>query len=289
MSPIALTSDFGTTDPFVGIMKGVIACIAPKMPLIDITHAIPPGDIQRGAITLWQAAPHFPAGTIFLAVVDPGVGTSRRAIILRAQEKFFVGPDNGLFSYILAEDEDAHAWEIKIPETSSSTFHGRDVFAPAAAYLAVGKEPSQLGSECQGLVQLPTPIMELTPFKGSSRSEQTNELRGEILTQDQFGNALTSLGRFTPTRDEALRLIPWQGKSIPVVKCSPTKMALKLPDGQILPLVETFSLIPPDKCAVIVGSTGLLEIVANGQSAVELLNLKRGMEVRLQYSVFNQG
>lgn len=286
---IALTTDFGYSDPFVGIMKGVMAGIAPDVPQVDITHAIPPGDIQRGAIVLWQSAPYFPPGTVFLSVVDPGVGTARKAIVLQAQNHIFVGPDNGLFSYLLAEEEGGtgvQAWELtNLPPADmplansfpSSTFHGRDVFAPAAAHVARGGAPSALGARCQELVRLPSPTLEVT---------RDGVVRGEILTRDQFGNLLTSLGRFRPTEDGDLRLVPWIGRSkagnlSAVVKCSPTENSLHLPNGKTLPLVDTFAHIPPGECAALVGSTGLLEIAANGQSAAALLGLKRGAVVEL--------
>lgn len=277
MPLIALTTDFGTTDPFVGIMKGVMAGIAPGVPTVDITHAIPPGDVQRGAIVLWQAAPYFPAGTVFLAVVDPGVGTSRRGIILHAQGQVFVGPDNGLFSYILAGEGDTRAWEIANPRHASSTFHGRDVFAPAAARAALGVGDAT-GAECPNLVRLPSPKLELV---------SPGELRGEIVTVDQFGNTLTSLGRFIPTANGKIKLSPWLGQSLPVVKFSPGQARVTLPSGQTIPLADTFAHIPPGKCAALIGSTGLLEIAANRQSAAEILGLKRGMAVSIQYPISN--
>ncbi|OQY30690.1 MAG: hypothetical protein B6I38_07000, partial [Anaerolineaceae bacterium 4572_5.1] len=196
---ITLTTDFGESDPFVGIMKGVIAGIAPGVPLVDITHAIPPGDIQRGAIVLWQSVPYFPQGTVFLAVVDPGVGTERKGIILHVRGQIFVGPNNGLFSYLLAEGESVRAWEL--------------------VNTSLGDLP-------------PSPSLEIT---------SPQELRGEILTTDQFGNLLTSLGRFIPTKDGQLQLSPWLEQRLPMVKFSPDKARVLLPNGQSLPFVNTFA------------------------------------------------
>ncbi|RLD06100.1 MAG: hypothetical protein DRI56_08540 [Chloroflexota bacterium] len=271
---ITLTTDFGESDPFVGIMKGVIAGIAPGVPLVDITHAIPPGDIQRGAIVLWQSVPYFPPGTVFLAVVDPGVGTERKGIILHVRGQIFVGPNNGLFSYLLAEGESVRAWELVNTSLGdlppSATFHGRDVFAPSAAYAALGVKSTEFGPEHPHLVRLPLPSLEIT---------SPQELRGEILTTDQFGNLLTSLGRFIPTKDGQLQLSPWLEQRLPMVKFSPDKARVLLPNGQSLPFVNTFAHILPGECAALVGSTGLIEIVANRQSAAKILGLERGMAV----------
>jgi len=275
---IALTTDFGEQDPFVGIMKGVIASIAPGIPLVDITHAIPPGDVQRGAIVLWQSAPYFPPGTVFLSVVDPGVGTARKPIILYAHQQIFVGPDNGLFSYLLLEKEPSQAWELlnfSLANSSlSATFHGRDVFAPSAARAALGVYRSEFGPECPNLAQLPFPTLEFT---------SSGELRGEIISTDRFGNLLTSLGRFLPTEDEQLHLFPWLKQALPVVKFTPEKARVLLPAGQSLPLVETFAQVPSGQCAALVGSSGLLEIVANRQSAADILNLKLGERILLKF------
>ena len=276
MPLIALTTDFGYTDPFVGIMKGVIAGLAPGVPMVDLTHAIPPGDIQRGAIVLWQSAPYFPAGTVFLAVVDPSVGTERKGIILYAQGRIFVGPDNGLFSYVLAGEEKPPAWELAnwLPANStpedlppSATFHGRDVFAPSAARAALGVEGPEFGPACPHLTRLPSPTLEVV---------SAHELRGEVISVDRFGNLLTSLGRFLLTEDGQLELSPWLGQALPVVKFPPEKARVLLPSGQSLPFVDTFARIPSGECAALVGSAGLIEIAANRQSAADILNLKRG-------------
>jgi S-adenosylmethionine hydrolase len=141
--PITLLTDFGLQDPYVGIMKGVIAGIAPGSPVADLTHLVPPGDIRAGALALLSSARFFPPGTVHLAVVDPGVGSRRRPIAIRAGAFSFVGPDNGLFTYVARFDEaDTRVVEIANPAyrlpAVSNTFHGRDIFAPAAAHLAVG-------------------------------------------------------------------------------------------------------------------------------------------------------
>ena len=169
MSVIALLTDFGLQDPFVGIMKGVIAGLAPKATVIDLCHEVPPQVVRVGAFFLRQAAPYFPKGTVFCAVVDPGVGGERRALAARSKDHFFVGPDNGLFSWVPLIE----ARELKPVKAASATFHGRDVFAPAAARIARGRWKAVTGERVQP-VSLPAP-------------------RNEILAFDRFGNAVTSV------------------------------------------------------------------------------------------------
>ena len=148
MSLVTLTSDFGYRDHYVGAMKGAILAINPQAAVINLTHAIPTCDIQTGAFTLWHAAREFPSGTVHLAVVDPGVGGARRGLVLRSCEMLWVGPDNGLFHFALS-DPTCEAFEISatelISDTVSSTFHGRDIFAPIAAHLAQGIDPRKVG------------------------------------------------------------------------------------------------------------------------------------------------
>ena len=156
---IALITDFGENDPFVGIMKGVISKIAPGTKMIDITHNIPPGDIQRAAIMLWQSRPYFTPGSIFLTVVDPGVGTSRRGLIGCSADHIFIGPDNGIFSFVM--DSSSEQWELdnqryQLPHPGT-TFHGRDIFAPAAAYTAEGVFGSEFGPVVNDMLRLPKP------------------------------------------------------------------------------------------------------------------------------------
>lgn len=272
--PIALLTDFGLEDPFVGIMKGVIQRLAPECPLIDITHQVPAGDIQRGAITLWQAYPHFPQHTIFLTVIDPGVGTKRKAIYLKANQRIFIGPDNGVFS--LVSSDKSPAWELSNPELqyagTSTTFHGRDIFAPAAAHAALGKDGPSFGPPLDERVQLPEPTLR----------EEDGTVRGEVLTRDQFGNVLTSLGRFSPQSSDTFRFDPWIGSISPRV-IPTTPLRVNLPSGKALPLVQTFAAVDPGQCAALVGSTGLIELVANQASAADLLGLQRGDPVTLAY------
>jgi len=269
---IAILTDFGNLDPYVGIMKGVIESLAPGTKTIDLTHEIPPGDIQRGAFVLWQSAPYFPAGTIFLAVVDPGVGTRRHPLILNTGRNIFVAPDNGLLSFVWGAAP--QAWELFNPALAlpnpRQTFHGRDIFAPAAAHAARGVAGSDFGKPIHNLVRLPNPKLERTV---------EGHLEGQILHADQYGNLVTSLGGFTPTNDEML-FRPWIG-SAKTDQIHLQNAHLRLPNGQLLSFAKTFADIPTNQCGFIVGSTGLLEIVANRQSAANLLNLSDAETITL--------
>ncbi|KPK90190.1 MAG: hypothetical protein AMJ88_16500, partial [Anaerolineae bacterium SM23_ 63] len=162
---IALLTDFGEQDVYVGIMKGVINGIAPHANMIDLTHSVPPGDIHKAAFELYQAVSYFPLGTIFLVVVDPGVGTARRPVALSWPERICVGPDNGIFTYLLATRGEPTSVELRSSayrlKEVSNTFHGRDIFAPAAVHLACGVELEELGPPAKDLFRIPLPRLEL--------------------------------------------------------------------------------------------------------------------------------
>lgn len=271
---IALLTDFGTSDPYVGIMKGTLAVISPETRFIDLTHHIPPGDIQQGAFALWQSSLDLPSGTIFLAVVDPGVGSERKAICLDCAGQRFIGPDNGLFSFLLYGKE-YHAWELSNPayqlSTPGSTFHGRDIFAPAAAHAANGIPGEKFGNPVKSIKRLTEPRLEL---KG-------NSLSGEVLSSDRFGNLFTSLGRFHSNDSWDLILSSWINQT----KCKTKDRSYVeiLVKDKSLPLVKTFSSIPKGNCAGLIGSTGLLEIVCNRGSAKNILGLKKGDPILLRW------
>jgi S-adenosylmethionine hydrolase len=186
---ITLLTDFGAADYFVPALKGAILSIHPTAQIIDLTHDIPPQDISAGAFTLGACWRDFPPGTIHLAVVDPGVGSARRAIVIAAGGQFFVGPDNGLFSYIYAQTDRRRVYHAirtdHFRPRPSSTFHGRDIFAPLAAHLERGLGPASVGPEIGDYVkfELPRPQLDRT----------TGALVGEIIHIDRFGNCITSL------------------------------------------------------------------------------------------------
>lgn len=270
---IALLTDFGTRDAYAGILKGVLASRAPEARLIDLTHEIPPGDIRAAAFDLWQAHTFLPAGTIFLAVVDPGVGSGRRPIAVRLPNGYGVGPDNGLFSYLLPPDAAPQAVTLEVTRLSadlpSHTFHGRDVFAPVAALLAGGGALGDLGPPALDLVTLPVPRLDLGDRNAT----------GEVLKIDRFGNAVTSLGslRLTGTRLELTPCwLPMATRSFDV-----TAARVQIGSHVQLPLSRTYADVPPGQPLAYIGSSQLLEIGVRGGHADELLGLSPGLQVTL--------
>jgi S-adenosylmethionine hydrolase len=282
---IALLTDFGTRDVYVGAMKGVITRIAPQSRLLDLTHEVPAGGVREAAFRLWQALPFMPQGTVFLAVVDPGVGTSRRAIAAATAGFCCVGPDNGLFTYLLAGRKDVQAVELEqtsdvsvLPPSAvparrgpGSTFHGRDIFAPAAGLLASGRELSALGRPAGELVRIPYPLLEL--------DEGGSSVRGEVICRDGFGNLITSIGILAEEGD-LLRLRPWL-PTCRAVDLAARGLRARVGDRIVLPLARTFAGVPPGSPLAYIGSDGLLEIGVNQGSAAELLGLASGALVRL--------
>jgi S-adenosyl-L-methionine hydrolase (adenosine-forming) len=187
MTIITLTTDFGTGDGFVGVMKGVILTIAPTAHLVDLSHDVAPQDVRQAAYLLARARPYFPAGTVHLAVVDPGVGSARRLLLVVASRACFVGPDNGLFTPAL-DEPGSQAFVLDQPAfwlpQVSQTFHGRDIFAPVAAHLAAGVTPAALGSLVSDPVRLVLPIPVRLPG---------GAVRGEVVYVDHFGNLITNI------------------------------------------------------------------------------------------------
>lgn len=273
-SLIAVLTDFGLQDTYVGVMKGVVASIAPESRMIDLTHGIPPGDIRQAAFKLWQAVPFFPEGTIFVVVVDPGVGTRRRALAVAWSMRLFVLPDNGLLTYLLSSSPAHKAVELRSPafrlEPVSNTFHGRDIFAPAAAHLARGIPLDELGPEAGELTRFALPRLSIG---------EGSRIRGEILHADRFGNLITSLGRFERV-GESLDFVPWL-PHCPSASVPRKDLRLLLEDGSPLSLRETFGDVSPDTPLAYIGSEGLLEIAVNRGSAAEVLGLKAGSGVEL--------
>ena len=256
---IALLTDFGTADTYVAEMKGAIWSIAPDVDIVDVTHAIPPRDVIAGALALARVVPVFPEGTIFLAVVDPGVGTGRRAVIVRTPKSFLVGPDNGLLTLAARREGTAETVEIAnaalMRPVVSRTFHGRDVFAPAAAHLTREVPLSEFGPPAGDLVglDLPEPIVE------------GDRLVGAILTVDGFGNAITNI-------DEGL-LAAFAGQLAVVVECGNANA----------PLIGTYGDAKPGKTVALVGSGGTLEIAVVGGSAARAHGLTRGDRVTVTH------
>jgi S-adenosylmethionine hydrolase len=253
---ITLLTDFGTADYFVGAMKGVILSINPDARIVDITHEIPPQDILSGAFTLSAVYQAFPAATIHVAVVDPGVGSARRPVLVDGGNQFFVGPDNGLLSFIVEREPGARVFHLTndnyFRQPVSHTFHGRDVFAPVAAALSKGVHPEQLGTEIKDYVRLDN-------LKPKQSGAQTIE--ASIIHIDRFGNCVTNL-----TRDEITDEMIARGISLAVNGREITSFHRFFAEGQ----KESGELF------AIWGSAGYLEIAALRASAAKLLNCRRG-------------
>ena len=241
---ITLLTDFGTADYFVGAVKGAILSVNPKAVIADITHEIPPQDIEAGAFTLLASYKTFPVGTIHMAVVDPGVGSTRRPIVVSAGEQLFVGPDNGIFSYICDRESSHRTFHITAEKyfrpSPSSTFHGRDIFAPVAAALSNGVKPEELGPEIGDEVRL-EPLDRVT----------------RIIHIDRFGNCITNI-----TRDH---LKPGAG--------------LLINGKTIYDFRKFYGEDPSSTPFAIWGSAGFLEISVNGGSAAKALRVERGDKV----------
>lgn len=184
---ITLTTDFGYRDPFVGIMKGVILAINPSVRIVDLNHGLPPQDLLAAAFSLDASVRFFPKGTIHLGVVDPGVGSERRPLMIASEGHFFIGPDNGIFTLALEDREIDQIVELSSDKyhlkPTSSTFHGRDIFAPAAAHLSLGTSPEKLGKPVKEIKRLPWPQV--------IRTDQL--IQGEIVYIDGFGNLITNV------------------------------------------------------------------------------------------------
>jgi S-adenosylmethionine hydrolase len=257
---LSFLTDYGLEDGFVAACHGVFARLAPDVRVIDVTHLIPPGDVRRGAAVLAQTVPYLPSG-VHVAVVDPGVGTARRAVALVAGPHLLVGPDNGLLPPAagrLGGITAAH--EITSPaamlQPVSASFHGRDVFAPAAARLAAGAlEPADVGPEvaAASLQRLPEPVVEVGE----------GYVAGEVLTIDRFGNVQTTLRKADLTR-AGLAPGGW----------------LRL-GSRRMTYGETFGSVPQGELVVYVDSAGLLALAINGGDAATVLGLRPGMPVRL--------
>jgi S-adenosylmethionine hydrolase len=256
---ITLLTDFGAADYFVGSLKGVILSANPRACIVDITHEIPAHDIEAGAFTLLAASEAFPAGTIHVAVVDPGVGSARRAILAECGGQFFVAPDNGLLSYVCERAGGARVRHLTnrkfFRREVSATFHGRDVFAPVAAALSIGVEPRELGEEIDDCVRLP-------PLAPRARDDGTVE--ASIIHIDRFGNCVTSLTRRELNDEQIAR-----GATL-VVGVNTIRSFRRFYADADTDSREPFAIW---------GSAGFLEISASCASAAELLGARRGQTV----------
>jgi len=265
---IVLLSDFGIRDPYVGIMKGVISGLAPKVSVIDLAHDVPAFDRVHAGLCLFQAFRYFPKETIFVSVVDPGVGSERRAILARVEDYYFIGPDNGTFTLVLDPTKAPRIVELQnkkyfLPELSSS-FHGRDIFAPVAAHLSQGIPMEAFGPRVPDWLRLKEFFPELEP----------DAVLGRILCIDRFGNGISNL-----SRDYLAQF----GKTSPELAGSARFPASAVP-GFELPLpgeADHYSAVDPELPFLFFNSAGLLELAVNLGSAEKILNFSPGDPIRI--------
>lgn len=244
MRPIVtLLTDFGTVDGYVAEMKGVILASVPEAHLVDVSHELPSQDVEAGRLALARYWRRFPAGTVHIAVVDPGVGTERAALAVESDGRLLVGPDNGILSPGLLFGG-ARAVKLSVSASASPTFHGRDVFAPAAARLAAGAPLDSLGGPVE------SPVIRRTP---EPHRLSDGGMQGEVITIDRFGNAITNL-------------LAVRGGTITVV-------------GRTLPILQTYADVADGSPVALAGSTGLIEIAIRNGNAAAALGLRRGVEV----------
>ncbi|MBW3624324.1 MAG: SAM-dependent chlorinase/fluorinase [Armatimonadetes bacterium] len=260
-----LLTDFGLEGPYVGQMKGVLAGLAPGHPVIDLTHAVAPQDVREGAFLLEVSWRYFPPGTVFIAVVDPGVGTDRASMALRVEGRFFVGPDNGLLTGAFPSENLSFLQAVRLENPDfrlpdvSATFHGRDLFAPAGAALATGTPLEALGPPHPA----PLPLTHRDPILTQGRME------GRIVHIDRFGNLVSNIRRslwdsFTgasPERPPHIRIATWEGVG----------------------LRRTYAEVPPGEMLALFGSLGFLEIGVNGGSAADRLKVQRGAAITVAH------
>ncbi len=257
---ITLITDFGTKDHYVGAMKGVMLGINPEVALIDVSHEVPAGNVHYGSYMLSQIYPLYPDGTVHLVVIDPGVGSERRPLALMSGNRFFVGPDNGVFTPVLKSGQVHSAVEITereyFPGRISATFHGRDVFAPVAAHLSLGTVR---------LRDLGPPAGDPSILKSYEPEVGEDIMRGIIIGCDRFGNLVTNVEEGT--------LEEFLGESDPVVEVGGRRI-----EG----LKRTYTSVTEGEFLALIGSGGMLEISVNGGSAKESLGVNDGDEVLIR-------
>ncbi|WP_243313630.1 SAM hydrolase/SAM-dependent halogenase family protein [Fundidesulfovibrio agrisoli] len=252
---VALLTDFGLDDPYVGQMKGALAMHGPCVPVLDLCHHVTPYNTLQAGFLLRASCGHFPPGTVFVNVVDPGVGGSRRIVILEALDRFFLAPDNGLLTMVLEAAPDCRAFAADISHfaKASATFHGRDVFAPLAVRLALGADPDVLGTQVDpaGLVRLP----ELWAHRISEGAA------ARVLHVDRFGNCLLNM-----------EIDPWKS-------AIESGEAVRLASGQSVTPCASYEALNPGCVGILAGSQGVMELAMNMSSAAEQLMLEPGSEV----------
>ena len=254
---ITLTTDFGTQDHYVSAMKAVMLGIAPKARLIDVSHDIPAQDIMAGAWVVRNSAFLFPPETVHLVVVDPGVGTDRHPIVLKIEDQYFVGPDNGIFS-LLYDEFKYKAYKLNNQKywrkERSRTFHGRDIFAPVAAHISSGVELKELGD----------PIKDLVTYHWATPIGDKDGLQGWVIHIDRFGNLITNISESLLEETAGRR-----------------KVKIYVGNTIIDHLVNTFGDVEPGEPVAFVGSSGMLEVGINKGNAAKMLSVDKGAQISL--------
>jgi hypothetical protein len=259
---ITLTTDYGTSDHLVGAMKGVILKIQPEAQIVDINHSVLPYDVLDGALSIGAAYRYFPARTVHLVVVDPGVGTVRRPIIVTANNQYFVAPDNGVLSTVYAREDPILVHHITSEHyflrPVSATFHGRDIFAPVAAWLTKNWQTEAFGNVVEDFIRFAVP----------KPKEQQGILRGAVLRVDHFGNLITN---FTvEDLSDAMR--------------NSGGISMTVGGKPVNKLVETFAQGAANEAVAVPGSSGFIEIAMNRGNAAAALGAARGAEILLKLS-----
>jgi hypothetical protein len=259
LAPIVLLTDFGLKDSYVGVMKGVIAGGCPDARVIDLTHEVSPQDVTEAAFVLATAYRYFPAGTIFVCVVDPGVGAGRRIVCLRANRQTFLAPDNGLLSPVARECGVEAAYQVTnsryfLPQVSG-TFHGRDIFAPVAAHIRSGLELHRLGPPLADPRELSLPSPVSTP---------EGRLKGEVIHIDHFGNLITNITKETLEN---------------TFKCPPGELEIRIKRRRIRGISRTYGNSGAGRLLAVMGSSGCLEVAVKVGSAEKLLKCSKGDSV----------
>lgn len=259
---VTLTTDFGSKDSFASAMKGALLKINPEAHLIDISHEISPQDIWEAAFALKTSYSYFPKGTIHLAVVDPGVGSGRRPLVVVTESYYFVGPDNGIFSLIYLEAERIRVHHVTAGHyflpSAGSTFHGRDIFAPVAGWLSKGTPSGNFGDEIEDYMKLNVPVPKKSP----------NGLEGHVIHIDRFGNIITNI-----MHKDISTLVPEGGARMPA--------SVTIAGKEIKGLKRFYAEAAPGEPGALINSSGYLEIFLFKQNARTTLSIKRGEPVRL--------
>ena len=258
---VTLTTDFGLNDHFIGAMKGVILSIEPDAHIVDICHAVQAFDVLDGALSISQAYSYFPSGAVHVVVVDPGVGTARRPIVVTSERHHFVAPDNGVLSLIYQREERLSVRHVTgehyFLQPVSQTFHARDIFAPVAAYLAKGVDPAKFGEEVSDFVRFSAP-------KPKAVNETT--LRGVVLKVDRFGNLITNI-----TPPDAPMLFG----------ANPSGFKIVVGSREITEIKDAYAQGAPGEVFGILGSMGYLEIAANRGAAAQIVGAGKGADVNI--------